>query len=160
MKSAPDRADGAAVNISEAAARSGVSAKMIRHYESLGLLPAPPRTASGYRQYDAPAIHTLQFIRRARDMGFGMADIATLLDLWRDHSRSSASVKRIAQMHIDELSRRIAQLTDMKRTLQDLANCCAGDERPDCPILDTLDPGASPTCAAGPHHRAAPPADG
>ena len=142
-------------NISEAAARSGVSAKMIRHYESLGLLPAPPRTASGYRQYDAPAIHTLQFIRRARDMGFGIADIAALLDLWRDHSRSSASVKRIAQQHIDELSRRITQLTDMKRTLQNLADCCAGDDRPDCPILDTLDSTTSSACAVGNHHPAA-----
>lgn len=144
MKSAPD----SLVNISEAVARSGVSAKMIRHYESLGLLPAPPRTSSGYRQYDAASIHTLQFIRRARDMGFGMADIAALLDLWRDHSRSSASVKRIAQQHIDELTRRIAQLTDMKRTLQNLADCCAGDERPDCPILDTLDSTASSACHA------------
>ncbi len=128
------------VNISEAARQSGVSAKMIRHYESLGLLPPAPRTASGYRQYDAPAVHTLQFIRRARDMGFGMADIGKLLDLWRDRSRTSASVKRIAQKHIDELSQRIASLEGMKRTLQTLASCCHGDDRPDCPILEELGP--------------------
>lgn len=131
-----------AVNISEAARQSGVSAKMIRHYESLGLLPLAPRSASGYRQYDAPAVHTLQFIRRARDMGFGMADIGKLLDLWRDRSRTSARVKRIAQEHIDDLSRRIASLESMKRTLQTLASCCHGDDRPDCPILEELGPTA------------------
>jgi Cu(I)-responsive transcriptional regulator len=126
------------MNIGEAAARSGVSAKMVRHYESLGLLPAVPRTDAGYRQYGERDVHTLRFIRRARDLGFSMAEIAQLLKLWQNRRRASGDVKRIALTHIEDLDRRMAELAAMKRTLQQLADCCHGDERPDCPILEEL----------------------
>jgi Cu(I)-responsive transcriptional regulator len=127
------------VNIGEASARSGVSAKMVRHYESLGLLPTVRRTESGYRLYGAREVHTLRFIRRARDLGFGMTDIAELLRLWQDRRRASSSVKRIALAHIADLDQRMAEMAEMRRTLQMLAECCHGDHRPDCPILDELD---------------------
>ncbi|QPF76798.1 Cu(I)-responsive transcriptional regulator [Roseateles sp. DAIF2] len=126
------------MNISEAASRSGISAKMLRHYESLGLLPPVARTESGYRQYDAKDVHTLRFIRRARDLGFSIAEIGELLKLWQNRQRSSAEVKRIALAHVADLERRLAEMEAMKRTLQELAGCCHGDERPDCPILDGL----------------------
>lgn len=126
------------VNIGEASKQTGVSAKMIRHYEGLGLLPAPPRTESGYRLYDADAVHTLHFIRRSRDLGFGMADIAQLLDLWRNRRRSSAAVKKLAMTHVAELQARIEALEAMKRTLSELAEQCHGDDRACCPILDDL----------------------
>lgn len=126
------------MNIGEAAAASGVSAKMIRHYESLGLVPGVARTDAGYRQYDAAAVHNLRFIRRARDLGFSTAEIAELLALWRNRSRSSAEVKRIALAHVADLQRRITEMQAMQRTLGDLAHCCHGDARPDCPILDDL----------------------
>ena len=125
-------------NIGAAAARSGVSAKMVRHYESLGLLPPVVRTGSGYRQYGEREVHTLRFIRRARDLGFSMAEIAELLKLWRNRRRASADVKRIAQAHVADLDRRIAEMTAMKRTLEHLARSCHGDHRPECPILDEL----------------------
>lgn len=125
-------------NIGQAAARSGVSAKMIRHYESLGLLPAVHRTDAGYRQYGEKEIHTLRFIRRARTLGFSMAEIAELLKLWQNKSRASADVKRIAQAHVADLERRIAEMQTMRQTLAQLAQCCAGDDRPDCPILSGL----------------------
>ncbi|WP_197047192.1 Cu(I)-responsive transcriptional regulator [Paucibacter sp. KBW04] len=125
-------------NIGEAAARSGVSAKMLRHYESLGLLPKVARTESGYRLYSEREVHTLRFIRRARDLGFSMAEIADLLKLWQNRRRSSADVKRIAQTHIADLERRLAEMTAMKNSLQQLVHCCHGDERPDCPILEGL----------------------
>ncbi len=125
-------------NIGEAAARSGVSAKMVRHYESLGLMPKVGRTDSGYRQYTANDVHTLRFIRRARDLGFSMAEIAELLKLWQNKRRASADVKRIALAHADDLRRRIDEMEAMKRTLERLADCCHGDHRPDCPILDEL----------------------
>lgn len=125
-------------NIGQAAVRSGVSAKMVRHYESLGLLPAVHRTEAGYRQYGPAEVHTLRFIRRARDLGFSMAEIAELLKLWQAPGRASADVKRIAQAHLADLDRRIAQMSAMKRTLERLAGCCHGDARPDCPILDEL----------------------
>jgi Cu(I)-responsive transcriptional regulator len=128
-------------NIGEAAARSGVSAKMVRHYESLGLLPQVHRTESGYRQYGEREVHTLRFIRRARDLGFSMAEIADLLKLWQNRRRSSADVRRIAQRHIADLEQRLAEMEQMRRTLQQLVSCCAGDERPDCPILDELELG-------------------
>lgn len=124
--------------IGEAAARSGVSAKMLRHYESLGLLPKVARTEAGYRLYSEREVHTLRFIRRARDLGFSMAEIADLLKLWQNRRRSSADVKRIAQNHIDDLERRLAEMSAMKKTLEQLVCCCQGDERPDCPILDGL----------------------
>lgn len=127
-------------NIGEAAARSGVSAKMVRHYESLGLLPPVNRTESGYRQYGEKEVHTLRFIRRARDLGFSMAEIAELLKLWQDRRRTSASVKRIAQAHVANLDQRMAEMEQMRRSLQHLVECCHGDHRPDCPILDELDP--------------------
>lgn len=126
------------INIGQAAARSGVSAKMVRHYESLGLLPRIGRTESGYRQYAEKEVHTLRFIRRARDLGFGMAEIAELLKLWQNRRRASADVKRIALSHVADLDRRMEEMAAMKRTLERLADCCHGDERPDCPILDEL----------------------
>jgi MerR family copper efflux transcriptional regulator len=125
-------------NIGEAAARSGVSAKMVRHYESLGLVPNVSRTDAGYRQYTESNVHTLRFIRRARDLGFSMAEIGELLKLWQNKGRASADVKRIALSHAEDLHRRIEEMTAMKRTLERLAECCHGDERPDCPILDEL----------------------
>ena len=126
------------LNIGEAAARSGVSAKMVRHYESLGLLPKVRRTDSGYRQYGEAEVHTLRFIRRARNLGFSMTEIAELLKLWQNRRRSSAAVKRIAQAHVADLERRIAEMRAMKEALEQLAASCHGDHRPDCPILDDL----------------------
>ena len=126
------------MNIGEAAHATGVSAKMIRHYESLGLLPRVARSESGYRQVDEDTLHTLRFIRRARDLGFDMKEIAALLQLWRNRRRSSAEVKRIALAHVADLQRRIEAMQAMQRTLQHLAHGCAGDARPDCPILDDL----------------------
>jgi len=125
-------------NIGEAAARSGVSAKMIRHYESLSLLPKVGRTASGYRQYGSREVHTLRFVRRARELGFSMVEIAALLKLWQNRRRASADVKRIALSHVADLDRRMSEMAAMKRTLESLAACCHGDDRPDCPILDEL----------------------
>jgi MerR family transcriptional regulator, copper efflux regulator len=125
-------------NIGQAAARSGVSAKMVRYYESLGLLPEVGRTDAGYRLYTESNVHTLRFIRRARDLGFSMAEIGELLKLWQNKQRASADVKRIALDHAADLSRRIEEMTAMKKTLEQLAHCCHGDQRPDCPILDGL----------------------
>jgi MerR family copper efflux transcriptional regulator len=125
-------------NIGEASARSGVSAKMIRHYESLSLLPKVGRTASGYRQYGSREVHTLRFVRRARELGFSMVEIAALLKLWQNRRRASADVKRIALSHVADLDRRMSEMAAMKRTLESLAACCHGDDRPDCPILDEL----------------------
>jgi Cu(I)-responsive transcriptional regulator len=126
------------LNIGQAAARSGVSAKMVRHYESLGLLPVVARTDAGYRQYGDKEVHTLRFIRRARKLGFGMVEIAQLLKLWQNRRRASADVKRIALAHVADLERRMAEMEAMKHTLEHLAACCRGDHRPDCPILDEL----------------------
>lgn len=131
-------------NIGEAAARSGVSPKMLRHYESLGLLPAIARTESGYRQYSERDVHTLRFIRRARDLGFSIAEIAELLKLWQDRRRASREVKKIALAHVADLQRRLDEMAAMKRTLEQLASCCHGDARPDCPILDGLADPAPP----------------
>jgi Cu(I)-responsive transcriptional regulator len=130
-------------NIGEAAARSGVSAKMVRHYESLGLLPKVARTDAGYRRYSDREVHTLRFIRRARELGFSMAEIAELLKLYQNRRRASSDVKRIALAHVAELERRMNGMAEMKRTLEHLAHCCHGDDRPDCPILDELG-GAQP----------------
>jgi MerR family copper efflux transcriptional regulator len=126
------------VAIGTAAKLSGVSAKMLRHYESLGLLAGVARTDSGYRQYSEADVRSLQFIKRSRDLGFSMAEIAELTGLWHNRRRASASVKRIAQKHVDELNQRIAAMQAMQRTLSDLMLCCHGDERPQCPILDDL----------------------
>lgn len=136
------------VNIGSAAEQSGVSAKMVRHYESLGLLGTVPRTDSGYRQYSAADVHVLRFIKRARDLGFSMAEIAELVSLWNNRRRASASVKRIAQKHADELAQRVSALQEMQRTLTALIDGCQGDQRPDCPILDELASGASSTACA------------
>ncbi len=125
-------------NVGEAARLSNVSAKMVRHYESLGLLPVISRTESGYRQYTEKEIHTLRFIRRSRDLGFSMAEIADLLKLWQNRRRPSASVKRIASEHVAALDAKMAEMAAMRKTLQHLVHCCHGDDRPDCPILDEL----------------------
>jgi len=126
------------VSISHAAELSGISAKMVRHYESLGLLPRVARTDSGYRQYSEADVHTLRFIKRSRDLGFSMAEIAELVTLWQNRRRTSASVKRIAQKHVTELAQRIEAMQAMQRSLQQLLHHCHGDERPECPILDDL----------------------
>lgn len=127
-----------ALSIGDASARSGVSAKMIRHYESLGLLPPIARTAAGYRQYAERDVHALRFIKRARDLGFDMREIAALLSLWHNRRRASASVRRIAAAHVDDLTRRIDAMQAMRRALSALVASCHGDDRADCPILDDL----------------------
>ncbi len=119
------------VNIGQAATLSGVSAKMVRHYESLGLLPRVGRTGSGYRQYSQAEVHTLQFIKRSRELGFSMDEIAELVSLWQNRRRTSGSVKRIAQKHAAELAQRIDAMQAMQRTLAQLIHCCHGDDRPD-----------------------------
>jgi MerR family copper efflux transcriptional regulator len=125
-------------NIGEVAARSGVSARMVRHYEALGLLPAVARSDTGYRKYGEREVHLLRFIRRARDLGFSMKEIADLLALWRAPDRASADVKQIALAHVADLERRTAEMTAMKQALAQLTEGCHGDDRPDCPILDGL----------------------
>jgi Cu(I)-responsive transcriptional regulator len=125
-------------NIGEAARLSHVSTKMVRHYESLGLLPRVARTDAGYRQYTDKEVHTLRFIRRARDLGFSMAEIEELLKLWQNRRRPSASVKRIAMDHVAALDAKMAEMAAMRAALQHLVHCCHGDERPECPILDEL----------------------
>jgi Cu(I)-responsive transcriptional regulator len=124
--------------IGKAAKESGVSVKMIRHYESLGLLKGIPRTASNYRVYGENAVHTLRFIKRARNLGFSIEDIRALLSLWQDKRRSSAAVKKIAGAHMAALEQRIAEMQAMLTTLRHLTYHCHGDQRPDCPILDDL----------------------
>jgi Cu(I)-responsive transcriptional regulator len=125
-------------NIGEAAEATGVSAKMIRHYEEIGLVPKAGRTVAGYRIYRDADVHVLRFIRRARDMGFTMKEISGLLGLWQNKRRASADVKRLAAKHMADLDARIAELQGMRRTLEHLVHCCHGDDRPDCPILDDL----------------------
>lgn len=131
-------------NIGEAASLSGVTAKMIRHYESIGLIPEAARTFAGYRLYSGQDIHRLRFIKRSRLLGFSMKQIMVLLALWSDRSRASAEVKKLARQHADELGKRIAEMQAMQRTLDDLARRCHGDQRPDCPILDDLSGNTSP----------------
>ena len=126
------------MNIGQAAQATGVTPKMIRHYESLGLLPAVARSDAGYRRYDERTLHTLRFIRRARDLGFSLDEIAQLLGLWADPKRASAEVRRLAERHVADLDERIARMQAMRRSLQQLVQCCHGDDRPDCPILDDL----------------------
>ncbi|MBV1704904.1 MAG: Cu(I)-responsive transcriptional regulator [Hyphomicrobiales bacterium] len=126
------------MNIGEAAAASGVNAKMIRHYEDIGLLPRPARAENRYRRYGARDVHELRFIGRARALGFSTADISALLALWRDRGRPSRDVRRLAERHLDDMRRRIANLEDMARNLETLVAHCHGDGRPDCPILDEL----------------------
>lgn len=131
------RSDGL-MNIGRVAEAAGVSTKMIRHYESIGLLPAAGRTLAGYRVYSERDVHVLRFIRRARDLGFGIKEIAELLGLWNNRRRASADVKRLAGQHMAHLDAKIGEMQSMRDTLAHLASHCHGDERPDCPILEDL----------------------
>ena len=140
------------MNIGDASARSGVSAKMIRYYEQIGLIPPARRTASGYRDYAEADIHMLRFIARARDLGFPVAEITDLLDLWRDTGRRSADVKALAQARVRDLRQKIAHLQEMAETLEDLARSCAGNDRPECPILRNLEAATSPAPDDCGHH--------
>jgi MerR family copper efflux transcriptional regulator len=133
------------MNIGQAAEASGVTAKMIRYYESIGLISAASRTDAGYRQYTDRDVQTLRFIRRSRDLGFSIERIRTLLGLWEDRGRKSADVKKLARQYIAELDRDIEKLQTIRNELQHLANNCHGDHRPDCPILDELAT-AQPAC--------------
>ena len=129
------------MNIGQAANQSGLSAKMIRYYESIGLLPVAGRTESGYRHYAAKDLDRLAFIKRARDLGFSLEEVGKLLALWQDRQRASAEVKALAISHIDELNRKISEMTSLRDTLAELAEHCQGDNRPDCPILKQLESG-------------------
>ena len=144
------RSDGL-VNIGSAAAASGVSAKMIRHYESIGLLPDATRTVAGYRVYRDSDVHTLRFIRRARDLGFSMKEIGALLGLWNNRRRASSEVKKLAARHMQALDEKIAEMQAMRNTLAHLAHHCHGDERPDCPILEDLSGAGAHRPAAAAH---------
>jgi MerR family copper efflux transcriptional regulator len=126
------------MNIGQASEASGVSAKMIRYYEEIGLVRPADRTGNNYRVYDGDKVHVLRFIKRARSLGFSLEETETLLKLWQDKSRESAAVKDVATAHITDLERRIAEMQGMVKTLRHLAHCCGGDHRPDCPILDDL----------------------
>ena len=126
------------MNIGQAARHSGLSAKMLRYYETIGLLSPAQRSDSGYRVYQQQDLHTLGFIKRSRDLGFSLEEVARLLTLWHDRERASADVKALAQQHVEDLDRRIAEMTSLRDTLQHLVKRCQGDDRPDCPILDNL----------------------
>ena len=127
------------MNIGQAARHSGLSAKMIRYYESIGLLRPAGRSDSGYRRYGEQDLHVLAFIKRSRDLGFSLEEVGKLLALWQDRERASADVKALALAHVDELNRKIAELSALRDTLSDLVQHCQGDHRPDCPILDSLE---------------------
>jgi Cu(I)-responsive transcriptional regulator len=127
------------VNIGGASDASGVSQRMIRHYEKIGLIPPAPRRESGYRDYSSADVHRLRFIANARDLGFPIEEIRTLLDLWADRHRASSEVKAMAEARADDLGRKATALQAMRTTLLALAAHCSGDERPDCPILDELE---------------------
>jgi MerR family transcriptional regulator, copper efflux regulator len=139
------------VNIGQAAKASGISAKMIRYYETIGLVPRAGRTDGGYRDYNETEIHRLRFIRRARDLGFSFERVRELLKLWSDQKRSSADVKALALAHVSELEIRAAELRQMIRTLRQLADACEGDHRPHCPIIEKLGAGKpqSPAMTSG-----------
>lgn len=126
------------MNIGQAASKTGLSAKMIRYYESIGLLPVAGRTESGYRHYAAKDLDRLAFIKRARDLGFSLEEVGKLLALWQDRQRTSAEVKALAASHIEELNHKISEMTSLRDTLAGLAASCHGDDRPDCPILKEL----------------------
>lgn len=137
------------MNIGQAAAASGVSAKMIRHYEGIGLLPAAERSESGYRQYGERELHALRFVRRGRDLGFSLDEIGQLLALWQDRSRPSREVKALASAHVSALDAKIAEMQAMRATLENLVQHCHGDDRPDCPILDSLGTAPASACHGG-----------
>ncbi|MDY7567890.1 Cu(I)-responsive transcriptional regulator [Pseudomonas sp. RTC3] len=126
------------MNIGQAAKNSGLSAKMIRYYESIGLLKAAHRSDSGYRLYGSEDLHTLAFIKRSRDLGFSLEEVAKLLTLWQDRQRASSDVKALARQHITALDQKISELASLRDTLQELVEHCQGDHRPDCPILKDL----------------------
>jgi MerR family copper efflux transcriptional regulator len=138
------------MQIGEASAATGVSSKMIRHYETIGLIPAADRRDSNYRDYGAADLHRLGFIRRARDLGFSIEEIRDLLKLWADKRRSSRAVKALTLKHLSDLDEKIAQLAEMRATLAHLAQCCDGGDRPDCPIIESL-AGTAPMPV--PHHH-------
>lgn len=133
-----------ALVIGEVAKRTGVPAKTIRYYEETGLIPAAGRAANGYRVYDARAVHLLRFVKRARDLGFSMQEVSSLLALWADEERSSADVKKLATQHLQAIERKIAELKSLQHTMQTLVKNCRGDNRPDCPILADLAAFATP----------------
>lgn len=126
------------MNIGQASRSSGVSTKMIRYYDEIGLVRPASRTDSNYREYDDREVNELRFIKRARNLGFSVAEITTLLSLWRDRDRPSREVKAVADRHIADLDARIAEMRAMAETLRQLSKGCAGDDRPECPILDDL----------------------
>ena len=126
------------MNIGQASKQTGVSQRMIRHYETIALIPKAARRDSGYRDYDEKDVHTLRFIRRARDLGFPIEEIGQLLALWQDRSRASADVKALALARAAELKRKAEELDEMRKSLEQLARTCHGDDRPDCPILGGL----------------------
>jgi MerR family copper efflux transcriptional regulator len=126
------------MNIGEAAKASGVNAKLIRHYESIGLIPKARRSDSGYRVYDTSDVHTLSFVKRARNLGFSMKEIKKLVSLWRNKARASAEVKALALAHVKEMEMKVQELEAMIKTLRHLSRHCHGDNRPSCPIIDTL----------------------
>lgn len=137
------------MNIGQASKASGVSTKMIRYYDEIGLVRPASRTESNYREFDEREVNELRFIRRARSLGFSMPEITRLLSLWRDRERPSREVKAIAEKHVNELDARIAEMQTMADTLRHLSHCCAGDDRPDCPILADLTGGRSPVESKG-----------
>jgi MerR family transcriptional regulator, copper efflux regulator len=126
------------MNIGQAAKASGVTQRMIRHYEAIGLIPKAARRESGYRDYDERDVHTLRFVARARDLGFPIEEIGKLLALWRDRDRASAEVKSLALARVEELKRKEGELREMRHTLEHLAATCQGNDRPDCPIIEKL----------------------
>jgi Cu(I)-responsive transcriptional regulator len=144
------------MNIGQAAKASGVSAKMIRYYEEIGLIGRAERSASNYRSFDSRDVNELRFVKRARSLGFSVKEIERLLSLWRDRERPSRDVKAIADRHIGDLEARIAEMSAMADTLRQLSHCCAGDDRPDCPILaDLADTKDTPTAVRASRRAAA-----